>query len=106
MLGLLADAATAAGDLRTVESRRSSGCSALDPSAAEWRRIGEMRLASEDCEGAEKALRRALARDARDPARTPGSEIDLTVASRRRRSGRSGSRATRGRPTSSRSSGG
>lgn len=66
VIGLLADAARAADDLRT-EIEAVERLSALDPSAAEWRRIGEMRLASGDQDGAEKALRKALARDARDP---------------------------------------
>ncbi len=66
VLGLLADAARAANDLRT-EIEAVERLSALDPSAAEWRRIGEMRLSSGDLEGAEKALRKALALAARDP---------------------------------------
>jgi len=71
VLGLLADAAKAANDLKT-EIEAVERLSALDPSATEWRRIGEMRLAAEDWAGAEKALRRALARDARDPAANAG----------------------------------
>src|SRR6266511_3164659 len=71
VLGLLADAARAANDPRT-EIEAVERLSALDPSAVEWRRIGEMRLASQDWEGAEKALRRALARDARDPVANAG----------------------------------
>jgi tetratricopeptide (TPR) repeat protein len=71
VLGLLADSAKAAGDLRT-EIEAVERLSALDPSAAEWRRIGEMRLATEDWDGAEKALRRALTRDARDALANAG----------------------------------
>src|SRR6266508_2445699 len=71
VLGLLADAAKAANDLRT-EIEAVERLSALDPSAVEWRRIGEMRLATEDWAGAEKAFRRALARDARDPVANAG----------------------------------
>lgn len=66
VLVLLADAAKAANDLRT-EIEAVERLSALDPSAGEWRRIGEMRLASGDWDGAEKALRKAIARDGRDP---------------------------------------
>jgi tetratricopeptide (TPR) repeat protein len=67
VLVMLADAAKASGDLRT-EIEAVERLSALDPSAGEWRRIGEYRLASGDWEGAEKALRKALAREPRDPA--------------------------------------
>ncbi len=67
VLVLLADAARAANDLRT-EIEAVERLSALDPSAAEWRRIGEMRLSNGDWDGAEKALRKALARDPRDAA--------------------------------------
>ena len=71
VLVLLADAARAANDLRT-EIEAVERLSALDPSAAEWRRIGEMRLSSGDWDGAEKAFRKALARDARDPVANAG----------------------------------
>jgi Tfp pilus assembly protein PilF len=63
----LAGAARACGDAAT-EGRALERLSQLDPSAAEWRRIAELRLASGDADGAEKALRRALARDPRDAA--------------------------------------
>jgi tetratricopeptide (TPR) repeat protein len=67
VLGLLADAAKAANDLRT-ELEAVERLSALNPSAGEWRRIGEMRLAAGDLDGADKAVRKALASNARDPA--------------------------------------
>ena len=67
VLGLLADAARAAGD-GPAEAEALERLSALDPSSADWRRVGEMRLAAGDLEGAERALRRALARAPRDPA--------------------------------------
>jgi tetratricopeptide (TPR) repeat protein len=67
VLGLLADAAKAANDLRT-EIEAVERLSALNPSAGEWQRISEMRLASGDLDGAEKAVRKALANNARDPA--------------------------------------
>jgi tetratricopeptide (TPR) repeat protein len=67
VLVMLADAAKASNDLRT-EIEAVERLSALDPSAGEWRRIGEMRLSSSDWDGAEKALRKALAREPRDPA--------------------------------------
>lgn len=66
-LAALAAAARAARDER-AELEAIEKLSALDPSAAEWRRVAEIRLAGGDWEGAEKALRRALARDPRDPA--------------------------------------
>jgi tetratricopeptide (TPR) repeat protein len=67
VLGLLADAAKAANDLRT-EIEAVERLSALNPSAGEWQRISEMRLASGDLDGAEKAVKKALANNARDPA--------------------------------------
>ncbi len=67
VLGMLADAAKAANDLRT-EIEAVERLSALNPSAGEWQRISEMRLASGDLDGAEKAVRKALASNARDPA--------------------------------------
>jgi tetratricopeptide (TPR) repeat protein len=71
VLAGLADAARAAGD-RESELQALERLSALDPSAAEWLRVAEIRLAAQDWEGAEKALRRALSRDARDPAANAG----------------------------------
>jgi tetratricopeptide (TPR) repeat protein len=65
VLGALAEAAKAANDPAT-ELQAIERLSALEPSAAEWRRVAEIRLAAEDWDGAEKALRRALARDPRD----------------------------------------
>jgi tetratricopeptide (TPR) repeat protein len=62
----LAQAARASGD-SAAEGRALERLSAIDPGAAEWRRIAEIRLAAADLDGAEKALRRALARDPRDP---------------------------------------
>ncbi len=70
-LAALADAAKAAKDPQT-ELKAIERLSALDPSAAEWRRVAEIRLAAEDWEGAEKALQRSLARDPRDPAANAG----------------------------------
>jgi tetratricopeptide (TPR) repeat protein len=66
-LAALAEAARAAGD-PILELAAIEKLSAVDPSAAEWRRVAEIRLAAEDWDGAEKALRRALGRDPRDPA--------------------------------------
>jgi Tfp pilus assembly protein PilF len=71
VLAALADAARAAGD-REAELLALERLSALDPSAGEWLRVAEIRLAANDLEGAEKALLRALARDARDPAANAG----------------------------------
>lgn len=64
-LAALARTARAAHDGAT-EQRALERLSAVDPSAAEWRRIAEIRVASHDLDGAEKALRRALGRDPRD----------------------------------------
>lgn len=64
-LAALAEAAKAAKDPRT-ELEAIEKLSAIDPSAAEWRRVAEIRLAAQDWDGAEKALRRALGRDPRD----------------------------------------
>ncbi len=66
-LAALAEAARAAKDAR-AELEAIERLSGLDPSAAEWRRIAEIRLAAKDWDGAEKALRRALTRDPRDAA--------------------------------------
>jgi tetratricopeptide (TPR) repeat protein len=71
VLAALADAAKAAND-PAAELQAMEKLSALDPSAAEWLRIAEIRLSAQDWEGAEKALRRALARDPRDPAANAG----------------------------------
>ncbi|WP_242395183.1 tetratricopeptide repeat protein [Anaeromyxobacter oryzisoli] len=64
-LAALAHAARAVHDQAT-EQRALERLSAVDPSAGEWRRIAEIRLASQDFDGAEKALRRALGSDPRD----------------------------------------
>lgn len=61
----LAEAARAASDPAT-EQRALERLSQVDPSVAEWRRIAEIRLASQDLDGAETALRRALGRDPKD----------------------------------------
>jgi tetratricopeptide (TPR) repeat protein len=71
VLAALAEAARASGD-PTTELQAIERLSALDPSAAEWRRVAEIRLAAEDWEGAEKALRRSLARDPRDAVANAG----------------------------------
>jgi tetratricopeptide (TPR) repeat protein len=70
-LAALAEAARAAKDPRT-ELEAIERLSALDPSAAEWRRVAEIRMEAGDWDGAEKALRRALARDPRDPFANAG----------------------------------
>ncbi|HEY6100572.1 MAG TPA: tetratricopeptide repeat protein [Anaeromyxobacter sp.] len=70
-LAALAEAAHAAHDSRT-ELEAIEKLSSVDPSSAEWRRVAEIRLAAQDWEGAEKALRRALARDPRDAAANAG----------------------------------
>jgi tetratricopeptide (TPR) repeat protein len=70
-LAALAAAARDAGDAAT-ELWAVERLSAVDPSAAEWRRIGEIRLAAGDWAGAEDALRRCLARDPRDAAASAG----------------------------------
>ncbi len=66
-LAALAEAAQIAKDVR-AELEAIERLSALEPSAAEWRRVAEIRLGANDYDGAEKALRRALARDPRDSA--------------------------------------
>ena len=66
-LALLADAARAANDPR-AELDAAERLSALNPSPGEWRRLAEMRLGAGDVEGADRAIRRALAGDPREPA--------------------------------------
>lgn len=70
-LAALVEAAHAAHDAG-AEVEAIERLSAVDPSSAEWRRVAEIRLAAQDWEGAEKALRRALARDPRDAAANAG----------------------------------
>ena len=70
-LAALAEAAHAAGDTKT-ELEAIERISAVDPSAAEWRRVAEIRVAAQDWDGAEKAFRRALARNPRDTAANAG----------------------------------
>jgi tetratricopeptide (TPR) repeat protein len=70
-LAALVEAAHAAHDAR-AEVEAIERLSAVDPSSAEWRRVAEIRLAAQDWDGAEKALRRALARDPRDAAANAG----------------------------------
>ena len=45
---------------------------ALDAQSPAWRRLAELRIAAQDWEGAEKALRRALAVDPRDASAQHG----------------------------------
>jgi Tfp pilus assembly protein PilF len=71
VLGLLADAARAAHDVRT-EIEAVERLSGLDPSSAEWAKIGHMRLGYQDWDGAEKAFRNALQRNPRDPSANHG----------------------------------
>jgi tetratricopeptide (TPR) repeat protein len=70
-LSLLADAARAANDVRT-EIEAVERLSGLEPSSAEWANIGHMRLGYNDLDGAEKAFRTALQRNARDPSANAG----------------------------------
>ena len=71
VLSLLADAARAANDVRT-EIEAVGRLSRLDPSSAEWAKIGHMRLGYDDLDGAEKAFKNALQRNARDPSANAG----------------------------------
>lgn len=66
-LALYAGAARAAGDQKAEEAAIER-LSAVDPGAAEWKRVAEIRLANGDSAGAEAALRRSLARDPKDGA--------------------------------------
>jgi tetratricopeptide (TPR) repeat protein len=61
----LAEAARLAGDLGT-EQKALERLSQSDPGGAEWRRIADIRILSGDLQGAERALRRALAGQPRD----------------------------------------
>ncbi len=70
-LASLAEAAKAAKDPK-AELLAIERLSALDPSAAEWRRVSEIRLAAQDWDGAEKALKRALSRDPHDASANAG----------------------------------
>ncbi len=62
-----AAAARAAGDVKAEEAAIEK-LAAVDPGAAEWKRVAEIRLASGDVVGAEAALRRTLTRDPKDLA--------------------------------------
>jgi tetratricopeptide (TPR) repeat protein len=62
-----AAAARAAGDVKAEEAAIEK-LSAVDPGAAEWKRVAEIRLAAGDVVGAEAALRRTLTRDPKDAA--------------------------------------
>jgi tetratricopeptide (TPR) repeat protein len=66
-LALLAEAARAAEDPR-AELEAVERLSALTPSTAGWRRLAELRLAAGDADGADRAVRKALAGEPRDPA--------------------------------------
>ncbi len=65
-LAALAEAARLCGDTST-EQRALERLSALDPGSVEWRRVAEIRMQANDTAGAERALRQAVSRDARDP---------------------------------------
>ena len=62
----LAEAARLAGDTAT-ERRSLERLAGLEPGSGEWRRIAEARVQARDVVGAERALRQAVARDAKDP---------------------------------------
>ncbi len=62
----LAEAARLCGDTAT-EQRSLERLSALDPGSVEWRRVAEIRIQANDTAGAERALRQAVSRDAKDP---------------------------------------
>jgi len=64
-LTALASASRAANDAES-ERRALERLAALDPASADWRRLAEVRLAGQDWDGAEKALKRALAADPKD----------------------------------------
>lgn len=61
----LADAARAAGD-RAGEQRALERLALLRPSADQWRRVAELRMAEQDWTGAERAWRRVLDSKPRD----------------------------------------
>jgi predicted Zn-dependent protease len=63
----VAAAARAAGD-QQAEEKAIERISAVDPGAAEWKRVAEIRAANGDAAGAEAALRRSLTRDPKDAA--------------------------------------
>jgi tetratricopeptide (TPR) repeat protein len=63
----LAGAARAAGDAK-AEEKAIERISAVDPGAAEWKRVAEIRAAGGDAAGAEAALRRSLTREPKDGA--------------------------------------
>jgi tetratricopeptide (TPR) repeat protein len=60
----LAEVSRLGGDVE-AEQKALERLSQIDPGSAEWRRIAEIRLAANDLDGAEKALRRTLARTGR-----------------------------------------
>jgi tetratricopeptide (TPR) repeat protein len=62
----LAEAARLCGDSAT-EHQSLERLSALDPGGVEWRRIAEIRVQAGDTAGAERALRQAVSRDAKEP---------------------------------------
>jgi len=65
-LSALAGEARAGGDL-VAERRALERLAQLRPSADEWKRVAEIRLAEEDYAGAERAYRRMLEARPRDP---------------------------------------
>ncbi|HSM92932.1 MAG TPA: tetratricopeptide repeat protein [Anaeromyxobacteraceae bacterium] len=64
-LASYAAAARAAGDAK-AEASAIEQLAKVDPGAAEWKRVAEIRMSSGDVAGAEAALRRTLARDPKD----------------------------------------